>query len=95
MVVQDGQTIVIGGLIKEQSTKTISGVPILSSIPLLSYLFSDTKETKEKTELIIMITPHVVNNIDEAAVMTEEFREKLGQIKKLIKSSDEYWKEYE
>jgi general secretion pathway protein D len=94
LVVQDGQTIVIGGLIKDQTSKTISGVPILSSIPLLSYLFSDTKEKNEKIELIILITPHVISNLDEVDMVTEEFKEKLGQIKKLIGRSGEYWEGY-
>ncbi len=94
LVVQDGQTIIIGGLIKEQSSKTITGIPFLSSIPLLSYLFSNTADKKVKTELVILITPHVINSIDEADVATKEFREKLGQIKKLIRKSSDYWKEY-
>ena len=95
MVVQDGQTVVIGGIIVEQTNKTISGIPILSWIPLVSYFFSDTKKSKNKIELIILITPHVINNIDEAAVITEEFREKLGQIKENIKKTKRYWKGYE
>jgi general secretion pathway protein D len=93
LVVQDGSTVVIGGLIAEQMEKTIRGVPFLSSIPLLGYLFSDTSEKKGKTELIILITPHVVRNFDEAEMITQEFKEKLGEINKLISKSEEKWAE--
>ena len=94
LVVQDGQTIVIGGLIKEQTSKSITGIPFLSSIPLLSYLFSNTTEKTEKRELVIMITPHVINNVEGAELTTMEFKNKLGQIKKLIKRNSDYWKDY-
>ncbi len=94
LVVQHQQTIVIGGLIKDQTSKTISGVPFLAKIPLLSYLFSNTNDANEKTELVILITPHVVNTIDEAAEVTKEFSAKLNQIKKLIKKSGDYWQDY-
>ena len=91
LVVQNGTTIVIGGLIGQESTRTVSGIPFLSGIPLLGYFFSDTKSSKTKAELIIIITPHVVTNINEAEIISEDFRNKVGQIKKLIRKSDEKW----
>ena len=65
VVVHDGETLVIGGLIKEQKGKGRSGIPFLSDIPLLGYLFSHTTDTINKTELIILITPHVIKSEDE------------------------------
>ena len=98
LVVQNATTIVIGGLIGQESGKTVSGVPFLSSIPILGYFFSSTSQTKAKTELIILITPHVVTNINEAAVISQEFKEKVGQIKKLLNKGEdkalESYKEY-
>ncbi|MCX5895160.1 MAG: type II and III secretion system protein [Proteobacteria bacterium] len=91
LVVQNATTIVIGGLIGQEATKTISGIPFLSRIPLLGYFFSDTKNTKKKTELIILITPHVITNINEAEIISQEFRNKVDQIKKLIKKTDDTW----
>jgi general secretion pathway protein D len=91
LVVQNGTTIVIGGLIGQESSKTVSGIPFLSGIPLLGYFFSDTKSSKTKAELIIIITPHVVTNINEAEIISEDFRSKVSQIKKLIRKSDEKW----
>ena len=91
LVVQNGTTIVIGGLIGQESTRTVTGIPFLSGIPLLGYFFSDTKSSKIKHELIILITPHVVTNINEAEIISQDFRNKVSQIKKLIRKSDEKW----
>jgi MSHA biogenesis protein MshL len=58
--VRDGQTIVIAGLIRERKRNHDTGIPGLMDIPLLGYLFRSTEEIKEKTELVIMITPTIL-----------------------------------
>jgi len=60
VTVPDKSTVVIGGLISDNTTRDTSGVPLLSDIPLLGYLFKDTTKSKERDELIIMIQPTVV-----------------------------------
>ena len=92
LVIQDGFTIVIGGLIKKQKSKNISGVPILSSIPILNYLFSYVSDSTNKTELVILITPHVINNMDEATAATEAFKEKIAEIRNLIQKKGRVFK---
>jgi len=62
MIAQDGQTIVIGGLIQELSNKTREGIPFLKDIPLLGYLFGSTRDQFERRELVILLTPHVLRN---------------------------------
>ncbi len=57
---KDQETLVIGGLIMEEETKIRSKMPILGSIPLLGYLFSDTKTQKTETELVLVVSPHIV-----------------------------------
>jgi MSHA biogenesis protein MshL len=57
--VRDGQTIVIAGLIRERKRNQDTGIPGLMDIPLLGYLFRNTAEVKEKSELVIMITPKI------------------------------------
>ena len=59
---QDGQTIVIGGLIQENKGRTRSGLPFLSKIPILGYLFGYTDDTFDRTEIILLLTPRVVKN---------------------------------
>jgi len=59
VAIQDGQTIVIGGLMEDRKTENVRSVPILGDIPLLGYLFRRTVTNKSKTELLIFLTPHV------------------------------------
>jgi type IV pilus assembly protein PilQ len=57
--VESGMTVVIGGLIKDKVIDTESGVPFLKDIPILGWLFKNKKKSKEKTELLIFITPEL------------------------------------
>jgi type II secretion system protein D len=73
ITVPDKSTVVIGGLITDNTSRDTSGVPWLSDIPLLGYLFKNTNKTKERDELIIMIQPSVVEtDADQIAVNEEE-----------------------
>ncbi|MBI5078963.1 type II and III secretion system protein, partial [Candidatus Saganbacteria bacterium] len=60
VMVRDGQTFVIGGLTKENDTQTEYGIPILMNIPLIGGLFRRTVTSKEKNELLVFVTPHIV-----------------------------------
>jgi general secretion pathway protein D len=71
VTVPDKSTIVIGGLISDSTERDSSGLPFLSDIPLLGYLFSDTKKNKNRTELIIMIQPTVVDTEADQVVVNE------------------------
>ncbi len=73
LVVKDGQTIVIGGLIQETDKNTKSGLPWLLKIPILGYLFGNTTTDKDRTELVILLTPHIVKNQVDAASVTDRF----------------------
>jgi general secretion pathway protein D len=84
LVVQDGRTIVIGGLIREKTDETQEGLPILSKIPYLGMLFGYQKDTKNKVELLILITPHVIKSFEQAELVTREFTEKVKSLQKLL-----------
>jgi type II secretory pathway component GspD/PulD (secretin) len=73
LVVQDGQTVIIGGLIREDTDRTRQGVPFLSKIPILGYLFGNTSRTATRVEIIILLTPRVVKNQREARGITSEY----------------------
>lgn len=77
LVVQDGQTIVIGGLIREDDSKARGGIPLLSRIPLLGYLFGNTENEALRTELVILLTPHVVKNQQESVSITSKIADKI------------------
>ncbi len=74
VMVQDGQTIVMAGLKKEDKNHTKSGVPVLMNMPYVGSLFSNTHDTITSTEIVILITPHVVKGHDN-------FKKALGTIK--------------
>ncbi|MEE9542198.1 MAG: secretin N-terminal domain-containing protein [Thermodesulfobacteriota bacterium] len=65
VVVKDGQKIVIGGLIQERKTRNVTKVPILGDIPILGYLFKFKSDKKEKTNLIVFLTPTIVDDFDD------------------------------
>ncbi len=73
VVVQDGQTIVIGGLIREDTTKSRSGIPLLSKIPYIGWIFGGWIDNKQRTEIIILLTPRVVKNQKEASAVTSKY----------------------
>lgn len=73
--VKDGQTIVIGGLIQDIGTNNKTGVPFLSDIPIFGQLFKSNKTDISQTELVIYITPHVLNTDEENVVEEMEARE--------------------
>ena len=58
--VKDGETLVIAGLIDEKETQTVTKAPFFSDLPLVGFLFRNSKTVKEKTELVILLTPHIV-----------------------------------
>ncbi len=73
LVAQDGETIIIGGLIREDITKSRSGIPFLSKIPILGYLFGSTIDETKRSELIILLTPRVMKNQQEARDITSDY----------------------
>ena len=85
VVVKDGQTLVLGGLIRQSGTAGKSGVPVLYRIPVLGALFGQTNEVQGRTELVVLITPRVVQNSQEAGQVTEEIKRKMQQIAPLVK----------
>lgn len=80
IAVKTGETIVLGGLIREDSTNGIAGLPLLTDLPVIGSLFGTTTQNKNKTELVILITPRIVGSAKNAHDVTEEFKRKLTGI---------------
>jgi general secretion pathway protein D len=70
VVTPTGQTVVIGGLMQDSKTETDSQIPILGSIPIIGNLFKHKEKADAKTELIIFVTPFVINTPDDLARMS-------------------------
>ncbi len=77
VVVNNGESLALGGLIQQRSEVTNSQVPVLGDVPVLGTMFRRKEDTEKKTELLILITPHVVRDFKEAADVTREFRTQL------------------
>ena len=88
VAVQDGETIALGGLIRTGRTRERTGVPILQDIPLLGILFRTTDNSHTKTELLILITPRVVDSVDRARAVTDELRRRLPEAQSLIRRTE-------
>ena len=77
IVVQDGQTVGLAGLIRDNVSRQNEGVPWLKDIPLLGALVSQQNNKRIRTELLVLITPHVVEDQHGARALTEDLREQL------------------
>ena len=80
VAIQSGQTVALGGLIRDSQSEGRSGLPVLSRIPILGNLFGATSIDNERTELLVLITPRVIRNSNEAQEVTEELRRRLRKV---------------
>jgi general secretion pathway protein D len=78
LITGDNQTVVLGGLIREDRTRTQAGIPGLRKMPFLGPLFGSEGVSKQKTELLVLITPHIITNLEEGAKVTHDMKEKVG-----------------
>ncbi|OFW99218.1 MAG: type II secretion system protein GspD [Alphaproteobacteria bacterium RIFCSPHIGHO2_12_FULL_63_12] len=84
VAVHDGDSLALGGLIEDSRNVTSSGIPYLSKIPVLGEAFKSKKKDVDRTELLVLITPRVVRDRDEAREATDEFRDRLHAVKELL-----------
>ncbi len=89
VTVKDGETIAIGGIISENKGLTKNRVPLLGDIPGLGLLFGNTSYSNARTELIALITPHVIQDIEAAADITEELKTQLKTMKKDLRKIEQ------
>jgi general secretion pathway protein D len=81
VVLKDNQVLVMGGLMRTDTTDTVSGVPVLKDIPYIGGLFGSESTSLKKTELMIFITPHVISNSDDSEFVTKQFKKRLNNLK--------------
>ena len=62
VLVDNGQTVVLGGIYQQETTNAVSKVPLLGDVPYLGMFFRNTKEINEKRELLIFVTPRIMND---------------------------------
>jgi general secretion pathway protein D len=80
LAVKDGESVAIAGLIAEADSTARDGIPILSDIPILGALFGRTTHSAKRTELLIMITPHVIRTPERFREMTDDLKNSLRNV---------------
>ncbi len=85
VVVQDGETVALGGLIRDTETVSNSGVPLLKDIPGIGEAFKSTDKSNRRTELLIFITPRIASNVEETRAITDYLRDRLESVDRLAR----------
>ena len=88
VTIEEGKTLMIAGLIQDNTNKTSKGIPGFKDIPLLGYMFGAKSDKRDKTELMVTITPYVVRNREEGDRVTASFRDGLSSLKKLMSKAE-------
>lgn len=83
VTIEDGETIALGGLIRDSQSRNKTGIPVLSDIPWIGNLFKTTDNISDRTELLVLLTPHVVRSPSEAREVTDELRKRVHALEPL------------
>jgi general secretion pathway protein D len=86
--VMDGQMIIIGGLMRDEKNVNKTGIPFLSKIPIIGALFGYHEYENKNTELILLITPHLISDQDKSKAATEEYGRRLKEIQKSMQERE-------
>jgi general secretion pathway protein D len=88
IVVKDNETVVIGGLIQDNENESISKVPFLGDIPGLGWLFKTKSKTRTKTNLMILLIPHIVKDAADLAKISDDQKQKFGEAANKVEKVD-------
>lgn len=80
VAIQSGETVTLGGLIRDRRAAGSTGIPFLSRIPGIGWLFGTQNDEAARTELLVLITPRVVPNQEEARRVTDELRQRVRRV---------------
>jgi len=81
IIAAHGQTIVLGGLMQESLSVSENKIPLIGDIPIIGNLFKSTQKTKDKTELLVLVTPTILTNSDDAVKVSDQLRGELKWLK--------------
>ena len=87
VVVQNRESVLLGGIIDERVERIRNGVPFLMDVPVLGRLFRIEQDKRERTELVILITPHVIRDRNEAQIVTKDFTDRVHRLRQVIESA--------
>ena len=84
VTVEDGDTVAIGGIITENYTESVAGIPFLDRLPYVGFAFGQKNTTRQRTELIVFLTPRVIYDTTQMTDATEELKQKVRGLKKMM-----------
>ena len=88
VAVQTGETVVLAGLIKTEEGRGSNGLPFLSRLPVIGALFGKQSRTKDRQEILVLITPTIIRNPSEARKLTDEYGERFRALDPLRKANE-------
>jgi general secretion pathway protein D len=88
VVVKDNQTVVIGGLMQEKDEENVTKVPLLGDIPILGWLFKQKSISKNKTNLIVFLTPHIIKGAEHIERLTETKKVEFARVEDTYKQGE-------
>ncbi len=86
VLLNDGTTLALGGLVQESDTTTVTKVPGLGDVPVIGNIFRNKESSKERSELLVLIRPRVVNTEVDARTVTESWRAKLSGANTILRT---------
>ncbi|MEX1826971.1 type II secretion system secretin GspD [Luteibacter sp. CQ10] len=84
VAVQSGQTVLLGGMIQQNDVLSDTGIPGLNRIPIFGRLFGSTSRSRDRTELLVLITPKVITDGSDAKQVTDEYQRKFESLRPLL-----------
>jgi len=85
VTVQDGDTIAVGGIISDNDTYSTSGIPVLSRIPWLGAVFGSRSVSHTRTEMVVLMTPHIIYDTNQVVEASEELKSGFSKLRSLMK----------
>ena len=91
ITLKDRETAVLGGLVKETNSKTNAKIPLLGDLPLIGWLFKNSKIDRKKSNLIVFITPHIIHSAEEHKdILSSKLEERMKFIRNFTGNEDPY-----
>jgi general secretion pathway protein D len=93
IVVNNGDTAVLGGLMKDEEREVVQKVPLLGDIPILGWLFKSTSHTKEKVNMVVFLTPKIIRSSKDAKdVVAKKINDRIEHVKSANGGRDPFGK---